>query len=166
MSYFKKGYSIWLFSDSQIFRKIQIINNFLSFFNLSKKFQIHLTIHGHINKNLFIRNFKNIKNFKIRIKKLKYKKDFFMNSYLEVSKNKNIKNLYFRFNKIKTRNYNFSPHISIVYSNNKYIRPFIKLFSIIFKIENNECVINKLSIIKFDETNFKWKVLKTYTLKS
>ena len=164
MSNFKKGFSIWLLSDSKIFRRIQIINNFLSFFKISKNFQIHLTIHGYINKNLFKKKHKHIKIFKIKIKKLNYKKNFFMNTYLEVSKNKNMSDLYLKFNKIKTHDYKFSPHISLVYSNNKHIRPIIKMISKIFKIENSKCTINKLSIVKFDEVNYKWKILKTYKL--
>ena len=161
----KIGYSVWLWSNEKKFQRISLINNILFYLGWSFKIKCHLTIHGYVKKNISFKNLKKIKSFTVKLGNINCNNDFFKYLTIAVANNKKLTLINQLCKKYQSKEYKVNPHISLCYGDFFLARFIGKFFFNFLKLKNSKIYINKISLVKFDEKKYKWKLLKTFNLR-
>ena len=163
-----KGYWIWGQFDEKatdlITSLYQVINNQLN----GPNFDIHLTISGPFNyeeekqKEIFEFISSKFNKIDLQFKGINKTDEFFRSLFVEVAQNENLNNLKeYIDNNFNINPFKYYPHISLFYGiendsvKNKMIRKL--------KVPKS-AIMDKISIVKVDEENKSWEVLKSYSL--
>jgi 2'-5' RNA ligase len=163
-----KGYWIWgqfdVNATDSIASLYQEINNKLN----GPNFDIHLTISGPFNyeeekqKEIFEFISSKFNKIDLQFKGINKTDEFFRSLFVEVAQNENLNNLKeYIDNNFNINPFKYYPHISLFYGiendsvKNKMIRKL--------KVPKS-AIMDKISIVKVDEENKSWEVLKSYSL--
>ena len=161
----KKGYSLWILPQKKVSDKFQkIISLNVKKYNFPN-FIPHITINNYPNKkSLYDLNFNKLKKIKVYVNDIKKKNYFYYSIFLDIQLKKNLINFHnaTKINSIKDK---FSPHLSLIYSNNQILKK--KIFK--KTKENNDFknlsfFCDKVAFVKFNEIKSQWKVIKMIKL--
>ena len=163
-----RGYWIWgqfdIKSTKLLTSLYQIVNKEFN----GPKFDVHLTISGPFpyKEDTHTKIFENLTNkfgkFNLQLKGIKHSSQFFQSLFIDIIKNKNLNNL----KNSVDQNFNihpveYLPHISLFYG----IEDSAIKKEIIHNLKTPKNVIlDRLSIVKVDEENKSWKIVKSYSL--
>ena len=135
------------------------------------KFEPHITVYGLVESEMSLiesivkEATLNCNSFLVEKSEILQSEELWKTVYVELKMNKQLeliyKNLKKHFEKIV--NYEFNPHISLIYK----ILPIEEKIKIINGLDiKNEFIVNKLVIQKFFPDVEKWKIVKEFNLKS
>jgi len=160
---------IWFLFDKSDHEYLSSIIQKLSNQYNCHSFIPHITAHGIINTNIeqidkiITDSIKGIKSFFIEKNKLTFTDNFWKTLFIDISPNQKMVeiNKKLRNDLPLKQDYDFSPHISLMYKkiNEKEKE---KLEATI--ITKNNFKISKLGILKFSENINEWKIIQEYSL--
>ncbi len=137
----------------------------------SPSFEVHITLAGPY-KNIDIFYDSSINNLLKKFQPLildlnnySYKNNFYKSFFISVEESNNLKSLRSEINHFYPfdLNYNYSPHISLVYGNHSK-KNKDQLISKI-KTHPSKIIMNKISVVEVNEKKEKWDILKSFELK-
>lgn len=163
-----KGFSIWLMFSKDYEIELQLIIDSLSKEFKSFTFKPHLTlIPGFEDKDNLLKKFadfvEGLSLFELMIKDVKYSNEFYKSLFFEVEKSEILINLFskacktFNFN---TTQFDFSPHISLLYTNS----PLESKKTTALKFQNlipKKILVDKISLVRTVGLPEDWKELIT-----
>jgi hypothetical protein len=162
-------YSIWGILDAKSNLYLKKIQENINKKFKGPKFKIHLTISSDFkySKNkllsIFSTKVKNLKSFYVYSNDLSFENKFFRSIFLKIKLNKKILNYKIFFdNLFKYKKKNYYPHISLYYGS--IPTKYKKNFFLNFKIKIKKIKIIKFCLVRNDEINLKWQVIKSYHL--
>ena len=161
----KIGYSLWLLPEKKISNKLNgIINLYAKKYNLPK-FLPHITINDYSHKkNIDMIDINNFKKIKIYLNDIKKKNFFFYSIFLDIKPKQKLINLRKKTNLISSK-IKFNPHLSLVYTNNKFLKKKIfKEIKMTNDFKNFSFFCDRLAFIKFNEIKKEWKIIKKFKL--
>ena len=160
---------IWFLFDKSDHEYLSSIIKELSNQYNCQSFIPHITAHGIINcsieqiDKIIIDSIKGIKPFMIEKSKLSFSDDFWKTLFIDILPNKKMRkiNENLKCDLPLKQDYNFSPHISLMYKKiNKNEKERLATRS----ITKNNFKISSLSIQKFSENINEWEKIKEYSL--
>lgn len=162
-------YAIWLLpnkEDTQFLKTI--INNLSQEFN-SSKFLPHITVYGLVDTDLTIvedavkNSIDEIEPFIVKKSGIGYSDDIWKTLFINIASNTELHLINSKLGNVldKYVQYEFSPHISLIYKKMKKTEKTKILKSLRIK---NEFVINKIAIQKFSKKIHEWKIVRVYDL--
>ena len=162
-------FAIWLLPNKEDTQFLEtIINNLSQEFN-TPKFLPHITVYGLVNTDLSIvedavkNSIDEIEPFIVKKSGIGYSDDMWKTLFINITSNTELHLINSKLgNKLdKYVQYEFSPHISLMYKKMKKTEKMKILESLRIK---NEFVIKKIAIQKFSKKIHEWKIVRVYDL--
>ena len=129
----------------------------------------HITVYGLVNTNietidnLILESIKDVKPFLIEKNSINYSDDFWKTLFIEIQQNQYLNSINKKITNglSKFSNYEFSPHISIIY---KKMNENEKKFIVRNLNVKNNFLVSKIVIHEFSNNIVDWRIVKEYEL--
>ena len=164
-----KGIYVWCQFDKSSVEAITCLQSQTNKILLGPKFDPHLTLTGPIpfkeelHSNMFEELASDTQQFQIKLNGIGYKNEFFQSFFLNVLESKNLKSIRLSIEKIfGFASKEYFPHVSLFYGNadlNLKENLAKKLFI------PNEVLVNKISLVRINQSIGGWNIYKTFKLK-
>ena len=163
-------YAIWLLPENKDASYLSKIINDLSKKYHAPTFFPHITIYGIVDVSLYKVNqsikksIEGIKTIIVKTKKVDFSDDFWKTVFIEIKNNNEMNLIHKRLSQqlMTFNDYNFSPHISLIYK--KLVKS--EKLNIIKNLKiKNEFVIEKIAILNHSQNIEEWKIENCFALK-
>ena len=164
-------FAVWLLFGKEDTRYLENIIKDLAAQHNSPFFMPHLTVYGLVDinletlDNLILESIKDIKPFLVEKYSISYSDDFWKTLFIEIKQNLHLNSINEKLKNglSKFSDYEFLPHISIVYkkmteNEQKFIAQNINV--------KNDFLVSKIVIHEFSNNVEEWKIIKEYDLGS
>ena len=164
-------FAVWLLFGKEDTRYLENIIKDLAAQHNSPFFMPHLTVYGLVDTNLetldnlILESIKDIKPFLVEKYSISYSDDFWKTLFIEIKQNLHLNSINEKLKNglLKFSDYEFLPHISIVYkkmtqNEQKFIAQNINV--------KNDFLVSKIVIHEFSNNVEEWKIIKEYDLGS
>ena len=162
-------FAIWfLFGKDDSIYLEQIIKELATRYH-SPFFIPHMTVYGLVNTNLetidnlILESIKDVKPFLVEKNSIDYSDDFWKTLFIEIKQNLYLNRINEKLTNglSKFSNYEFSPHISVIY---KKMNDNKKKFMAQNLNVKNDFLVSKIVIHEFSNNVEDWKIVKEYDL--
>jgi len=163
-----KKYAIWLTFSKSDEKYLSDIINELCIEHLSPFFTPHITVYGLVHIELgkierIIQEISETPSFSVKKQEILQSEDFWKTVFIQVHRNKSLDKIHnaLKKNLGKYTNYEFNPHISLIYKKTDVLEKdrIIKKL----KIKSEFCV-SGMAVQEFNDDIPKWKIVKSYSL--
>ena len=162
-------FAIWFLFGKEDGRYLEhIIKDLATQYN-SPFFIPHITAYGLVNTNLetidnlILESIKGVKPFLVEKNSIGYSDDFWKTLFIEIKQNLYLNSINEKLTNglSKFSNYEFSPHVSIIY---KKMNENEKKFMVQNLNVKNDFLVSKIVIHEFSNNVEDWKIIKEYDL--
>jgi len=162
-------FAVWLLFGKEDTRYLENIIKDLAAQHNSPFFMPHLTVYGLVDinletlDNLILESIKDIKPFLVEKYSISYSDDFWKTLFIEIKQNLHLNRVNEKLKNglSKFSNYEFLPHISVIYkkmteNEQEFIAQNINV--------KNDFLVSKIVIHEFSNNVEDWKIIKEYDL--
>ena len=162
-------FAIWFLFGKEDGRYLEHIIKDLATQHNSPFFIPHITVYGLVNTNLetidnlILESIKGVKPFLVEKNSIGYSDDFWKTLFIEIKQNLYLNSINEKLTNglSKFSNYEFSPHISVIY---KKMNENEKKFMAQNLNVKNDFLVSKIVIHEFSNNVEDWKIIKEYDL--
>ena len=162
-------FAIWFLFGKEDGRYLEHIIKDLATRHNSPFFIPHITVYGLVNTdletidNLILESIKGVKPFLVEKNSIGYSDDFWKTLFIEIKQNLYLNSINEKLTNglSKLSNYEFSPHISVIY---KKMNENEKKFMVQNLNVKNDFLVSKIVIHEFSNNVEDWKIIKEYDL--
>jgi len=162
-------FAIWFLFGKEDCRYLEHIIKDLAKQHNSPFFIPHITVYGLVNTNLetidnlILESIKGVKPFLVEKNSIGYSDDFWKTLFIEIKQNLYLNSINEKLTNglSKFSNYEFSPHISVIY---KKMNDNKKKFMAQNLNVKNDFLVSKIVIHEFSNNVEDWKIVKEYDL--
>ena len=162
-------FAVWFLFGKEDTRYLEHIIKDLAAQYDSPFFMPHMTVYGLVDSNLetldnlILESIKDVKPFLVEKNSISYSDDFWKTLFIEIKQNLHLNNINEKLKNglSKLSNYEFSPHISVIYkkmteNEQKFVAQNINV--------KNDFLVSKIVIHEFSNNVEDWKIVKEYDL--
>jgi 2'-5' RNA ligase len=162
-------FAVWFLFGKEDTRYLEHIIKDLAAQYDSPFFMPHMTVYGLVDSNLetldnlILESINGVKPFLVEKNSISYSDDFWKTLFIEIKQNLHLNNINEKLKNglSKLSNYEFSPHISVIYkkmteNEQKFVAQNINV--------KNDFLVSKIVIHEFSNNVEDWKIVKEYDL--